>query len=295
MSPPRDSTSNKRAHRSAKPTDRGPSPGSDENVPPQKKRAQRASYACERCRTKKLRCTGGDPCTVCQRVKAECDFGDRGEAWPQSSATTERITQLERTVTDLVSGLTHLIRQPVDSQSTAVQSLSEHSQPVSSSGYGAATASLATTGRLNDSLPSERNNVEALLETSSLSYPRSSTTILSGPVVAQGQSYHQQQYSKSGATYTPASATHSSPSETINSRWTALQHDPAPFPAMMAHPTAWSGQPATTSPQGEPDAVLGMTHYRANVNLRSEPVSAEIIDASVARELFRLYVTPNPL
>ncbi|KAF7171986.1 hypothetical protein CNMCM5623_004245 [Aspergillus felis] len=77
--------------------------------PHQKQRVQRAMWACERCRIKKLRCSGGHPCSACRRGEIECDFGDRGLD-PQQTNTNQRPSQLETMVTDLVSGLSHLSR-----------------------------------------------------------------------------------------------------------------------------------------------------------------------------------------
>lgn len=290
MGPSRDSTLNKRAHQSPLRSSRGPSPRSDDDQPREKKRAQRAAYACERCRVKKLRCAGGNPCIVCRRAHVECDFGDRGETWLQSSATTHRISQLERTVTDLVSGLSQLVRPPVGPQPSNVQSPAQPSQPVLSSEPITSTASSALSADPNHPLSSGPKNTHNLLRTSSLSNLPSSATVLSGAVFTQGQPLYQNQHDESTTIVTPQPTSHSSPLETIDSRWNALQHSLAPFPAMMAHPTAWSGRPATTSPRGvtEPKVALGMTHYHANVNLQSEPVSEGVIDASMAKELFQL-------
>lgn len=71
-------------------------------------RFQRAFQACERCRRKKLRCTGGCPCTRCVRSKAHCDFGDTGvdrqrQEPPHDSRT--RLSQLEKQVESLLSVL----------------------------------------------------------------------------------------------------------------------------------------------------------------------------------------------
>jgi hypothetical protein len=86
------------------------------------------------------------------------------------------------------------------------------------------------------------------------------------------------------------SPVHPGDSEGLDSRWAALQNNSAPFPPLMAHPTVWSGEPAKTIPAGGPNAqfALGMTHYEAKVDLQSEPVSRGIVDRRVARALFSL-------
>jgi hypothetical protein len=85
------------------------STGEDRQAP--KQRAQRTTMACERCRTKKLRCMGGHPCSGCQRAKVECDFGDRAwESQQNSSLTNQRLAQLEKTIAGLVIDISHLTR-----------------------------------------------------------------------------------------------------------------------------------------------------------------------------------------
>ncbi|PKX89154.1 Zn(II)2Cys6 transcription factor domain-containing protein [Aspergillus novofumigatus IBT 16806] len=75
----------------------------------QKQRTQRATYACQRCRFKKLRCTGGHPCSACRRAEIDCDFGDRGLDWQQSiSITNQRLLQIEKTVMELLSSQSDL-------------------------------------------------------------------------------------------------------------------------------------------------------------------------------------------
>ncbi|KAG4430183.1 hypothetical protein IFR05_014342 [Cadophora sp. M221] len=81
-------------------------------------------------------------------------------------------------------------------------------------------------------------------------------------------------------------------SEGLDSRWAALQHNSAPFPPLMLNPAVWSGEPAITSPEGDPTAqfALGMTRYQAKVDLHSEPVSEDIVKEPVARVLFTLFL-----
>lgn len=84
-------------------------------------RPVRAPQACRRCRQKKLKCTGGQPCRKCQRAATTCDFevrsgvlgNERGAARSITAAPLQavsndaaiRIAQLEKTLSDLISGL----------------------------------------------------------------------------------------------------------------------------------------------------------------------------------------------
>jgi hypothetical protein len=65
----------------------------------------RSPLACERCRIKKLRCAGGNPCRSCLNASAECSF-DLGLDKSLGIGGVElsvRVTQLEREVADLRS------------------------------------------------------------------------------------------------------------------------------------------------------------------------------------------------
>ena len=79
----------------------------------------RSPLACERCRIKKLRCAGGNPCRSCQNASAECSF-DLGLDKSLGIGGVElsvRVTQLERELADL-RGLVHGMLNktgPVDS------------------------------------------------------------------------------------------------------------------------------------------------------------------------------------
>ncbi|CAN3375761.1 hypothetical protein DIURU_003808 [Diutina rugosa] len=50
------------------------SPDTGEPTEPEKSRAKRTSVACIRCRTRHIRCPGGDPCKKCQIAKAKCEY-----------------------------------------------------------------------------------------------------------------------------------------------------------------------------------------------------------------------------
>lgn len=256
----------------------------------QKSRTQRTTLACERCRSKKLRCMGGHPCGACQRAKSECDFGDRGWGSQQSiSATNQRLAQLERTVTELVAGLSHLTdprsagRLVQPSARLASQSPSEN-QPLPGS------SALIADSRNNVSAV-ERVNNGAFTESPLLSDPQA----IAGPGLSFGTRFSLSPLGQShrrGMTLGPMRSPSANPrvSERLDSRWTALQNNSAPFPPLMGHPTAWSEEPANTSPDEGVDAhsTLGMTHYKAQVHLQSEPISEGIVGEVVARALFTL-------
>ncbi|GMK56158.1 hypothetical protein CspeluHIS016_0212140 [Cutaneotrichosporon spelunceum] len=70
-----------------------------ESVP----KATRAPLACERCRVKKLRCSGGYPCRSCLNASAECDFEVSAGRTDRLGGVdlSVRVTQLEKAVADL--------------------------------------------------------------------------------------------------------------------------------------------------------------------------------------------------
>ncbi|KAH3552971.1 hypothetical protein KXW20_001568 [Aspergillus fumigatus] len=223
----------------------------------QKQRTQRATYACERCRLKKLRCTGGHPCGACRRAGIECDFGDRGLDWQQSlSLTNQRLLQLEKTVMELVSSLGHLTHPPQEA-------LPQSAFPQARQIVNSPSAQITRTAGPPDSFPARTNVAEPTQSHGASATPERIRTLSAHPVHSEG----------------------------LDSRWAALKNNSAPFPPLMAHPTVWSGEPAKTVPAGDPNAqlALGMTHYEAEVDLQSEPVSRGIVDKQEARALFSLF------
>lgn len=222
----------------------------------QKQRTQRATYACERCRLKKLRCTGGHPCGACRRAGIECDFGDRGLDWQQSlSLTNQRLLQLEKTVMELVSSLGHLTHPPQEA-------LPQSAFPQARQIVNSPSAQITRTAGPPDSFPARTNVAEPTQSHGASATPERIRTLSAHPVHSEG----------------------------LDSRWAALKNNSAPFPPLMAHPTVWSGEPAKTVPAGDPNAqlALGMTHYEAEVDLQSAPVSRGIVDKQEARALFSL-------
>lgn len=255
-----------------------------------KERSQRATYACERCRMKKLRCAGGHPCSACVRSQSECNIGDRARDSEQHIAfTNQRLAELERTVHELVSGLSHLTepRQP----SPSVQLSARPTTPFALSGQQPCPiASAASTGHQYQDSRQERTPrlpvFGAVSSHVSQNIPTPSITLAARSDMVRG-------VRSPGISTTELMSTspmNPSVSDGIDSRWAALQQGSAPFPPMMTHPTVWSGEPATTSPVGGLNAqsALGMTQYRAKVDLQSEPVSEGIINDSAARTLFSL-------
>jgi len=231
----------------------------DERQAP-KQRTKRTALACERCRMKKLRCMGGHPCGACQRASADCDFGDRVWDSQQSiSATNQRLSQLEKTIADLAASLSHL----------------KNPQPVGDSCAHASVPPLSGPSLGVQAIPDSSVNVNEPLH------------LVSSPKQVSPAAQSQ------GSDATPNSLRSSSAnprmSETLESRWAALQRNVAPFPPLMAHPTVWSEEPAKPSLGGiAAQPTLGLVHYRAQVHLQSEPISEGIIGEMVARALFGL-------
>jgi hypothetical protein len=68
----------------------------------------RSPLACERCRSKKLRCVGGNPCNGCVRASVSCDYGggvkDREDQLGGIDMGV-RVSQLEKQVALLMAKL----------------------------------------------------------------------------------------------------------------------------------------------------------------------------------------------
>lgn len=243
----------------------------------QRQRTHRTTLACERCRSKKLRCMGGHPCSACKRAKSECDFGDRGESQQSISATNQRLVQLEKTVTDLVAGLSHLTQpRPADSFVHQQHPASPAQLTVPrNDGYSADQLASMSAGA-----GSPRWSNQQTIAVAGAAFPaRSSGSPLSRT--------HREEM-----TFGPMRSPSANPrvSERLESRWAALQQNSAPFPPLMTHPTAWNEEPANTSPDGGVDShsTLGMTYYKAQVHLQSEPILEGIVGEVAARALFTL-------
>lgn len=232
---------------------RSPPRGQHDRRPSERSRSQRSTLACERCRLKKLRCTGVHPCSSCQRSNADCDFGERGREIPASqqnlSATNERLSQLEKTVAEVANAL-NTISQPV---------AAPHTTPSHS------TSQLAPQAR--DQVFGSYRDFQAGIP------PQTATTSAPDLSISPSGDY----------------AANPRAAERLESRWAALQQDAAPFPPLMSHPTAWSEQPASNSQTGAAShSTLGMTQYRASVSLSSEPISEGIVGEIAARGLYTL-------
>lgn len=237
-----------------------PANAEDVQEPQRKRRLKRATWACERCRTKKLRCTGGEPCDTCRRANIECDFGDRNRDFPPPAS--ERFAQLEQTVFSLISGLSHARANsplpPPDNPD--VSSLQPQPQPQ----------------------PQQQHE---------LRQPPVSTALitLSSPLPSAQAQPHASPLSQDDAVQVPLDH-YPDASESLASRWSAAQRASAPFPALMTYPSTWYTQPAKTSPRGDSTAQppVGLTYYHANVRLHSEPVAEGILDDARACLLFKL-------
>jgi hypothetical protein len=276
---------------------RNSSPNGRENEgQTQKRRTQRTTWACERCRMKKLRCMGGPPCGACQRATAECDFGDRGWDSQQTlSNTNQRLTQLEKTIADLVASLSHLTNpRPSWGSGSPVQPSA--ARP-SSSSYGGAGERLFA-GSSSTHPPHTVSALEPARNSPCLeTLPLSNTSIITAPnppSAARRSDVSPLAQNQGMQSTTPepmrgSSSLNPRASERLESRWAALQHHSAPFPPLMSHPTVWSEEPAKTSPDGvTPHMNLGITSYKAQVHLHSEPVSEGVVGEVAARALFNL-------
>lgn len=249
----------------------------------QRQRSNRATLACERCRLKKLRCIGGHPCNACNRADSVCDFGD-GVTDSSSSfpLTNQRIAQLEKTVMDLVSGLSHLTqnpRSPSIPPPITIANTTTNPIPYSSPLVSSQSQSYPLT------IPNSLNE-------SSSSFPVDMRRLTVSPTAPQPALSHKsdqpsRRLSSGGSKASPPARY----AETLDSRWEALQRNSAPFPPLMKYPAVWSGEPAAPTSQGVSDveSVPGLTQYVAKVGLRSDPVSEGILDKSFAVTLFGFF------
>lgn len=252
----------------------------------QRQRSQRAAWACERCRLKKLRCVGGHPCAACQRAEAECDFGDGGSSGDHtSSLTSQRLLQLEKTVVDLVASLNRRTHPPYSDASS--QPPGPLTSPLPSLAQTAPFAPSDLTGPSYHGSTAELPAIMSRVQRSPAALSQANTVPASSYAVPGSLPRPRSQ--AMNAT-TPLST--SSVPEELGSRWIALQHNAAPFPPLMGHPAIWTEDAAGASPQGEQEErpTIGPTSYRANVGLNSEPVSERIIDEASAKALFSLFV-----
>lgn len=256
----------------------------------QKPRAQRATWACERCRNKKLRCTGGYPCSSCQRAEIECDFDDRGTSSNQGPfVTNQRLLQLEKTVTDLVAGLSHLTsRQQPSHHVQHSAHLQSSSVPPSDGGFIVSSPGWTDANQLVPRQELTPNVGDIPDSSSTLRYNMAPTlTNASQPGV---NLFAPSQAISPISQRTPVSPIRPEGPEGLQSRWTALQQNEAPFPQLMAHPIAWSGKPAKLTSEGGPteQSAIGMTQFTASVNFHSDPMSERIVTEPQALALFRL-------
>lgn len=249
----------------------------------QRQRPNRATLACERCRLKKLRCIGGHPCNACSRSESVCDFGDGvRDSLSSLPLTNQRIAQLEKTVMDLVSGLSHLtqnpqppaIPPPIATDRTTSNSI-PYSSPSASSQNQNYPLTIPTALNESSSIP-----VDARRPTFSPTAPQ--------PALSHTRDHPSHRLSSGGSRASPPGRY----AEMLDSRWEALQQNSAPFPPLMKYPTVWSGEPAAPTPQDDPNAesVPGLKQYVAKVGLRSDPVSEGILNKSFALTLFGLCV-----
>lgn len=255
-----------------------------ERIP--KQRSQRATWACERCRIKKLRCIGGHPCGGCGRAEVECDFGERGDSNLSISITNQRLAQLEKTVTELVANSSPLPdpRQP-DGHVQPTACLPSYFFPSDQPLPTTSTESPDNHRHVHRSEPAGAiPRIDTPTSVARTAAGLSDSTQSSVTPFARGQ----------GTTATPgrmhSSAANPGGSDGLESRWAALQRNTAPFPPLMGHPTVWSGEPAKESTDRDSTArsAVGMTSYTAKVDLRSEPVVNGIVSESAARLLFAL-------
>ncbi|PLB53258.1 putative C6 finger domain protein [Aspergillus steynii IBT 23096] len=256
----------------------------------QKQRSQRATLACERCRIKKLRCTGGHPCNSCERAGSDCDFGDRVNSDLSISITNQRIAQLEKTVAELVANSRS---QGHSRQSSTAVQLESHPPPDDSS-FG---QSQTLSNPLNESPSPQYHGHEP--EKGGPVLPMDTPQSFARTAAAFSDSYT----APSEATPLSQSQWHAAPPserthgpastlvgpEGLQSRWATVQHNAAPFPPLMAYPSTWSREPAKPDGDTLGQSSPGMTHFTAQVNVRSEPIGNGIISEQLARSLFHFF------
>ncbi|RAL08765.1 Zn(II)2Cys6 transcription factor [Aspergillus homomorphus CBS 101889] len=258
-----------------------------------RQRSQRATWACERCRIKKLRCTGGHPCSACHRAGIDCDFGDRHDSNLNLSITNQRLAQLETTVTALLAATAAGPRPPPRSPGAAPIQPPSHCLP--------STFLLSSGQQLSGSIPASSNAHHGLASSDPgeprpcMHTPSSLAHTVTGPVDSHETPSHVSPLDYPHEPAATADRMRRSPPgagpEGLESRWAALQQNPAPFPPLMSHPTVWSGESVKDRTDGDAatQPALGMTSYTAKVDLHSEPVASGIVCEPVARLLFALF------
>ncbi|CAI5757025.1 unnamed protein product [Candida verbasci] len=96
-------------------------------------KTERVAQACDRCRAKKTKCDGRNPCSTCQAVGLECIVSDKlsRKAFPKGYTETleERVRQLEAENKKLVSILDMRDEQIVLLNNTSKDNYEDQSEP----------------------------------------------------------------------------------------------------------------------------------------------------------------------
>ena len=74
--------------------------------PPPRITRRRVVHACDVCRTRKIRCNGGQPCSACSSTNQECAYGAEFQTKSKSDAILEGVQRLE----DAIQGVRTMIQ-----------------------------------------------------------------------------------------------------------------------------------------------------------------------------------------
>lgn len=263
----------------------------------QEHRNQRAPQACLRCRRKKLRCTGGCPCSKCIRVKEVCDFGERGEGLlgVQVSGvdSTVRIAQLEKTVATLLADLAVLRPDPSNATGTS---------GYMANGVQSSAAAISTTSHFPPQPFFDTPSLSGI-DTRDAPVPPASippvfTALPCPPVTSAFARTVRFGPSPDKSSGSPASDKRKekdkgSPQDRLAAASGEGQVFAAPFQPLTYQPALWDNkeQSRRSSPQpGGPSRDEAWPAFEANAGPKDDPLTTNLINVSQAESLFDLYV-----
>lgn len=251
-------------------------------------KAPRAPLACERCRVKKLRCSGGYPCRSCDNANVECDFEVANGRTDRLGGVdlSVRVSQLEKAVLELraqVQSLSEGGERPITHRTST--SLAEPSPLVDPSSTTDTRLSIRSSEAESSRHPMQRYDVDqrgvdqTQQQLGQLAAADSVSPALWQPQTGQSTSIDLPQRAD----------------ETIPGRFLAAtiptQCGIAPFPPLMHHPSIWENRSRSPSLSDDlPSMPLGTTDYVAKAGAHDDPISTGLISEAAGLAMFELYV-----
>jgi hypothetical protein len=252
-------------------------------------RGTRAPQACQRCRQKKMRCTGGKPCVKCLRASEACIFEHRinepghddGIAKEHDAAT--RIAQLEKTLSSLVHGLP--INEPTTITITAKSVTPVSPIPLQSPPHRIA----ARPGDAGQPIVLTAAGSNPLLELDSLPYSAPSAIPFQLPSQLPSPFGHMVDTPTvlaDPSSVTPTSTAKKTSPEDPQSRLETAATGYAPFQPLTYHPSYWENRETSRPTSPKPEDAVPVFEARAAVN--DDPISLGWVNGASGEALVDL-------